>query len=423
MKKSLVSVFGILAAFSLAAFVSCGSTSAVESAADTASSAAEETSETVDDAAKETQEAAEKAKKEAQEKEAQQKAAQEAAEAAAKKAAEEAEAARKAAEEEAARKAALTNQKPTRKELPENMRVGAKGDKKPVVETDPAVVSVINEGKDKFIQSYFTDGDKKITLEYSLFIPENLDYEQKYPLVMYIPDASAASKSAKEIVEQYFGADIWVTEEEQKKHPCFVFVPAFSEIVVDDNFDTSDEIEVVVTVLQTLIQNYNIDSTRIYTTGQSMGCMTSLHLNSKYPSLFAASLFVSGQWWTPYLTSLANAKFFYITAGGDEKATTGQQEVMDLLGSANYAYGTWSAKESEEVQDTNAKNLISQNKNANFIRFEKGTVLADGDSDSNHEHNSSFSYGYRIPSVRDWLFEQKNSNSYLNNLINAANAK
>lgn len=417
MKKSLVSVFGIMAAFSLAAFVSCGSTSAVESAADTTSSAAEETSETVDAAAKEAQEAAEKAAKEAQEKEAQQKAAQEAAEKAAKEAQEAAEKAAKEAAEKA------KNAKPTRQNLPENMRVGAKGDKKPVVETDPAVVSVINEGKDKFIQSYYTDGDKKITLEYSLFIPENLDYEHKYPLVMYIPDASAASKSAKEIVEQYFGADIWATADEQKKHPCFVFVPAFSEIVVDDNFDTSDEIEVVVTILQNLIQNYNIDSTRIYATGQSMGCMTSLHLNSKYPSLFAASLFVSGQWWAPYLSSLASAKFFYITAAGDEKATGGQQEVMDLIGSSNYAYGTWSAKEAEDVQNTNAKNLISQNKNANFIRFEKGTVLADGDSDSNHEHNSSFTYGYRIEAVRDWLFNQKNSNSYLNNLINTANAK
>lgn len=312
---------------------------------------------------------------------------------------------------------------PPRKDLPENMRVGAKGDKKPVVETDPAVVSVINEGKDKFIQSYYTDGDKKITLEYSLFIPENLDYEQKYPLVMYIPDASAASKSAKEIVEQYFGADIWATADEQEKHPCFVFVPAFSEIVVDDNFDTSDEIEVVVEILQTLVQNYNIDTSRVYTTGQSMGCMTSLHLNSKYPNLFAASLFVSGQWWKYYLSPLASAKFFYITAAGDEKATGGQQEVMDLIGSSNYAYGTWSAKEAEDVQNTNAKNLISQNKNANFIRFEKGTVLADGDSDSNHEHNSSFSYGYRIEAVRDWLFNQKNSNSYLNSFVNSANAK
>ncbi len=305
-----------------------------------------------------------------------------------------------------------------KKDLPENMRVGAKGDKKPVVETDPALVSVINEGKGKFIQSFFTDGEKQITLEYSLYIPENIDYEKKYPLVMYIPDASAASKSAKEIVEQYFGADIWVTEEEQKKHQSFVFVPAFSVLAVDDNYDTSDEIEVVVTVLKNLVKNYNIDTERIYATGQSMGCMTSLYLNSKYPNLFAASLFVSGQWWTPALSSLKNAKFFYITADGDEKASSGQKEVMDLIGSGNYTYGTWSAQESEDVQDANAKKLISEGKDANFIRFEKGTVLAEGDSNSDHEHNSSFTYGYRIPSVRDWLFEQKNSNSFLSSLVN-----
>lgn len=366
MKKSFVSVFGIIsAAFVLA---SCGSTS---NAASATTSAVEKTAET----AQKVETAAAQPEKIVQ---------------------------------------------PTRKNLPENMRVGAKGDKKPVVETDPAVVSVINEGKDKFIQSFYTDGDKKITVEYSLFIPENLDYAQKYPLVMYIPDASAASKSAKEIVEQYFGADIWASEAEQSKHPCFVFVPAFSEIVVDDNFDTSDEIEVVVEILQTLVQNYNIDPDRVYTTGQSMGCMTSLHLNSKYPNLFAASLFVSGQWWKYYLSPLAGAKFFYITAAGDEKASGGQQEVMDLIGSANYAYGTWSAKESSDVQEANAKNLISQNKNANFIRFEKGTVLADGDTDSNHEHNSSFTYGYRIEAVRDWLFNQKNSNSYLSSFAKAA---
>lgn len=302
---------------------------------------------------------------------------------------------------------------PVRKELPENMRVGAKGDRKPVVETDPELVSVINGGKDKFIQSFYTDGEKEITLEYSLYIPENIDYAKKYPLVMFIPDASAASKSAKEIVEQYFGADIWVSAEEQKKHECFVFVPAFSGIAVDDNFDVLNEVEVAVSVLKTLVQNYNIDPDRIYTTGQSMGCMTSLYLNSKYPGLFAASLFVSGQWWKYSLSPLKNEKFFYITAEGDEKSTGGQNDVMDLIGSGNYAYGSWSAKESADVQESNARNLISQNKDANFIRFEKGTVLADGDTNSDHEHNSSFTYGYRISAVRDWLFRQSNPNSPL----------
>ena len=37
---------------------------------------------------------------------------------------------------------------------------------------------------------------------------------------------------------------------------------------------------------------------------------------SKYPDLFAASLFVSGQWDISVLTPLESKKFFYITAGG-----------------------------------------------------------------------------------------------------------
>lgn len=130
----------------------------------------------------------------------------------------------------------------------------------------------------------------------SLYIPEDYDEDQDYPLLMYIPDASGASKTAKELVEQYYGADIWVTDEEQAKHPSFVLVPAFSEVVVDDGWNTSEEIGAAVNLLDYLTEAYSVDTGRLYTTGQSMGCMTSLYLNSQYPGLFAASLFVSGQW-------------------------------------------------------------------------------------------------------------------------------
>lgn len=292
-----------------------------------------------------------------------------------------------------------------------NMTVGSKGDRKPVEETDPYVISVINEGKSKFVQNTFTDEKKGISLEYSLFVPENNsennDFSKKYPIIMYIPDASAASKSAKEIVEQYFGANIWVTEEDQKKHPSFVLVPAFSVLATDDNWNTSDEIGIIKDLLDSLVETYNIDSKRIYTTGQSMGCMTSLYLNSKYPDLFAASLFVSGQWDINALSSLKNAKFFYITSGGDEKASGGQTQVMQMLEKSKtpYTFQTWNAQESSEVQNQKAEKMILEGRNANFIRFEKGSVISVSGSEK-MEHNASFNYGYRISAVRDWIFEQ-----------------
>lgn len=283
--------------------------------------------------------------------------------------------------------------------------MGSQGDRQPIVETDAEILSVIEEGVQKFEQLTFDDPVTGISLEYSLYVPHDYDQTQSYPLLMYIPDASAASKSAEEIVAQYYGANIWVTDEEQSKHSAFVLVPAFSEIVVDDNWNTSQEIETAVNLIQHLTQHYNIDTNRLYTTGQSMGCMTSLYLNGKYPELFAASLFVSGQWDISQLDSLKNAKFFYITAGGDEKASGGQDDVIAMLEADNvaYSYSSWSAQLSQAEQNELAQELISQSCAANLIRFETGTVLTAG---SKMEHNASFNYGYKIPAVRDWLFAQ-----------------
>lgn len=106
-------------------------------------------------------------------------------------------------------------------------------------ESDPAIVDLMQQNAGKFVQETYYDSKTGITLAYSLFVPKDYDKNQAYPMLMYIPDASAGGKSAKDIVEQYFGADIWVTDEEQAKHPSFVVVPAFSEVVVDDNFTTS----------------------------------------------------------------------------------------------------------------------------------------------------------------------------------------
>jgi poly(3-hydroxybutyrate) depolymerase len=282
---------------------------------------------------------------------------------------------------------------------------GAQGDRQPNIETDSAITAFIEEGSEKFKQFTYEDAENGTSLEYSLYVPENYDENKEYPMIMYIPDASGASKSAKEIVEQYYGANVWVTSEEQAKHEAFVLVPAFSVVVVDDDWNTSDEIETAVNLIGSLTESYSIDTNRLYTTGQSMGCMTSLYLNSKYPDLFAASLFVSGQWDISVLEPLENKKFFYITAGGDTKASGGQDEVKAMLDAdgISYSYGTWNAQNSVDEQNASANELISQGYDANMIRFEAGSVL---NGAGGMEHNASFNYGYKIPAVRDWLFEQ-----------------
>ena len=272
--------------------------------------------------------------------------------------------------------------------------------------TDPEIQAVLDENADKFEQHVFDDPVTGISLEYSLYIPEDYDESASYPLLMFIPDATGAGKTARQIVEQYYGAAVWVTDEDQAKHASFVLVPAFSETVVNDDWSVSEQVETAVNLIAQLQKEYSIDANRLYTTGQSMGCMTSLYLNSKYPDLFAASMFVSGQWDISVLNPLEEKTFFYITAGGDVKASGGQDEVMAMLDADGvpYSFGTWSAQNSSEEQVEAVNVLLAECNPINMVRFETGTVFKE--SESGMEHMASFNYGYRLSAVRDWLFAQ-----------------
>lgn len=268
--------------------------------------------------------------------------------------------------------------------------------------------ALISEVSPKFTQLTFTDDATGETQDYSLFVPENYDETQKYPMVMFIPDMTSVGKTAKEEIETYYGANIWASDEEQAKHPSFVLVPCYTEQVVDDEWNTSEQIETTVKLINYLIESYGIDTDRLYATGQSMGCMTSMHLNSKYPDLFAASMFVSGHWDTDVLRTLEDKKFFYIASEGDGNSGPCQaalKEIFDADG-AEYSSGTWSAQLSEEEQNANVSSLISEGKNANMITFKLGTTLSPEDAEGTSEHMTSFNFGYELTAVRDWLFEQ-----------------
>lgn len=275
-----------------------------------------------------------------------------------------------------------------------------------ITQNDEDIQAVLDANALKFQQFTFTDEETSISFEYSLYVPEDYDASQSYPLIMFIPDSTGAGKSAAEIVQQYYGATVWVTDEEQAKHASFVLVPAFTGTVTTDNWEADSQIDETVRLIEQLEGEYSIDANRLYTTGQSMGCMSSLYLNSQYPDLFAASLYVSGQWDISVLSGMESQKFFYVTAGGDEKASGGQDEVMAMFDADGvaYSYGTWSAQDGAETQDAAVAELLAEGLNANMIRFETGTVFKEGQTGM--EHMASFNYAYKLEVVRDWLFEQ-----------------
>ena len=121
--------------------------------------------------------------------------------------------------------------------------------------------------------------------------------------------------------------------------------------------------------------------------------------------MFAACMFVSGQWDISVLKGMETTKFFYIVAGGDEKASAGQDEVKAMFDAdgVKYTYGEWDAQLSGEEQTANVEKLLAENLDANMVRFEAGTVLNGGQG---MEHMASFNYGYKLTEARDWIFKQ-----------------
>ena len=292
---------------------------------------------------------------------------------------------------------------------------GGQGDRRggggrPDKSADAELQEMIEEVVPKFELLTYEDAESGTSLQYQLFVPENYDASQTYPLLQFIPDSSVVGKGAADVLTQGWGGLVFATEEEQAKHPSFVVVPVFTETVVNDNFGHSEQIETAVRLIQSLTEQYSIDTDRIYTTGQSMGGMTSFYLNTAYPDLFAASLFVGSQWDNSILNILEDKKFFYIVAAGDPKASEGQAGLKEVFDrdKASYSSAEWSAQDPQETQNTAVETMLSEGNKANFITFSLGSTTVDGSTGSSMagEHMTSFDYAYKIEAVRDWLFQQ-----------------
>ena len=280
-------------------------------------------------------------------------------------------------------------------------------------EPDEELQAMIDETVDKFTVDEYTDEETGLTVVCNVFVPETEASEEAgeaepLPVVFFITDSSTVGRGAEASLTQGWGGLIWATEAEQEKHPCIVIVPTFDTVILDDHngFVTSDYIGLMPRLVKAMAERYNGDMDRLYATGQSMGCMTWLLTAASEPDLFAAELFVDGQWDITTLKGLESQKFFYIAAGGDQKAVGGQDEVLAMLDEdeIDYTYAEgWDAQADAEELTALTEELLEEGLDINFIRWEPGTVLNGG---MGMEHMASFDYAYKLEAVRDWLFEQ-----------------
>lgn len=271
---------------------------------------------------------------------------------------------------------------------------------------DVVLQKLIKEVAPTFKQFEFVARSGK-TMAYNLFTPRDIKKGEKYPLVIFMADATTPGPDVKKPLTQGYGALVWATPEFQAKNPCYVLVPQFSGVAVDDTYQKTEEVDMVAQLIKDFSATNPVDSKRIYATGQSMGGMISMFLNVEYPDLFAASLFVDCHWGMVQAQVLVQHKFIFITAGNKGKSVASVEAIEKACREMGKSYTTasWSAKLPQATQDEVAQTMLDKRAPINLFNFEEGTVLPENGKGS--EHMYSFDYAYKLAPVLQWIFEQK----------------
>lgn len=269
---------------------------------------------------------------------------------------------------------------------------------------------VVNLIVDDFRQFRFTDPETGLILDYNLYIPKGYDPGQSYPLVLFMHDAGVTGSNPRRTLQQGLGAVSFASPEDQARHPAFVLAPQFPVPLVNDAAQTSIYVDLVPRLIAQLAADYSIDRDRLYTTGQSGGCMTSIALGIAQPDLFAATLCVAGQWDPSLVAPLAAAKVWAIVSEDDAKAYPGMTAIMETLAAngATVTRGSLDARATAEDMTAAVAAIRAEGEGGNvfFTPFTAGSVLPEGDTSRGAGHVNTWPHAYAIPAIRDWLFEQ-----------------
>lgn len=250
---------------------------------------------------------------------------------------------------------------------------------------------------DAFVQCEFTSPFTGQTLPYNLYLPRDYNPDISYPLVLFIHDAGAVGNDVKQTLVQGRGAVAWTTPENQAKHPCIVVAPQYPFVTVDDHWNYSHHLDATIELLNDLQKRYSIDKNRIYTTGQSMGCMSSIVLMLKQPDMFAGALLVAGKWNPELMKPLAGQNIWIISCEGDGHSMELQGKAVALWreGGADVAEATWELEASPEELSRKAVEMQKDNPHLLFTKLKGGN------------HRATWFVAYDIEGVHDWLFEQR----------------
>ena len=179
---------------------------------------------------------------------------------------------------------------------------------------------------DGFVARVYTTANG--SMPYRLFVPERYDPRKKYPLVLWLHGVGGrGSDNIGQISgDQVPGTRFWTTPVAQAKYPAFVLAPQTASTWLGGNPEQPFGI------IEALSKEFNIDPSRLYLAGQSMGAFGAWNMLIERPGFFAAAVILCGSGESRYAATIAKVSIWAFQGAQDFSGyVDGMREMIAAL--------------------------------------------------------------------------------------------
>lgn len=310
------------------------------------------------------------------------------------------------------------------------------------------IKSEMRIGVDDFQTFTYTNEENDSWLNYHLYVPEGYETKseglENLPLVVHYPSGDYAYVDDGRYLGALFShpdAIFWATEEAQEANPAFVVTVggerdanwsnAGPNADVDVSFEASKMQQNYVAIIKEIAENYNVDTSRIYSISLAGGTVAMYSTIKANPDLFAAQITTAYDPCTVYgdealaeeeygaiMDEMATWSFIGLTDGagsaGDSRLKGERlRDFGYLMNEKGYnvevGYGEegelmWNGllrgAEAEKVASEQVARAAEQGSDDLITLYIPGTIL--------QTMHWSWNATYSNAAVRDWLFKQVN---------------
>lgn len=170
----------------------------------------------------------------------------------------------------------------------------------------PFKVTDLSQIIDGFVKKAYVTSTQD-TLLYRLLIPETMESGRKYPLVLFLHGAGErGNDNEKQLIH---GGQMWLNPVNREKYPAFVLFPqcptnrfwAYEQLTgkflpysMPIQCEMAEPLEAVKELLDQYLSMPNIDCSKVYIIGLSMGAMGTFDMVARFPDIFAAAVPICG---------------------------------------------------------------------------------------------------------------------------------